>query len=92
MDRSLKWSEAFAGGGEEVDEEHQRLVALINDLCTTPTMQDPSEVARGLRALVAEAKRHLAHETLMLRELLRDLEAPANEHVPRQLKTTIAAE
>jgi hemerythrin len=91
MERSLKWSEAFGGGHEELDREHHRLVALINDLYTSVTIRDAMEVARRLRALVAESKRHLEHETLVLRELRRDLESPANEHVPRQLKTSIAA-
>ena len=90
MDRSLKWSEAFAGGHDGLDREHHRLVALINDFCTSVTIGGAAEIARRLRALVAEAKRHLEHETLVLRGLRRELETPANDHLPRQLKTIIA--
>ena len=91
MDRPLIWSEAFAVGHEGLDDEHRRLVALINDLCTPVRTRDTTDIAGRLRALTAETNRHLAHETLVLREFRRDLEDPPNRHVPRQLKTTIAA-
>ena len=91
MDRPLIWSEAFAVGHEELDKEHRRLVALINDLCTCVTTRDAMEIAGRLRALTAEAKRHLGHETLVLRDFRRDLEDRANQHVPQHLKTSMAA-
>jgi hemerythrin len=91
MDRPLIWSEAFAVGHEGLDKEHRRLVVLINDLCTCVVTRDADEIATRLRTLTTEAKAHLEHETVVLREFRRDLEEPSNQHVPRQLKTTIAA-
>jgi len=91
MNRPLIWSEAFAVGHEGLDQEHRRLVALINDLCTCVTTRDAREIASRLHALVTEAERHLRHETLVLREFRRDLEDPPNHRVPPQLKTKIVA-
>jgi hemerythrin len=79
-------------GHEGLDEEHRRLVALINDLCTSSgAMRDAREIARRLRALTAEAKIHTEHETLVLSEFRRDLEDSPHQHVPHHLKTAIAA-
>lgn len=91
MDRPLVWSETFAVGHEEIDNEHGRLVVLINDLCASTAMRDAKEIARRLRVLIAESKRHTEHETVVLREFWRDLEDPANQHLPNHLKTAIAA-
>ena len=91
MDRPLIWSRTFDVGHEGLDKEHRQLVALINDLCTCVATRDAKEIARRLRALTAEAKAHLEHETVVLREFRRDLEDPTNQHVPRQLKMTIVA-
>ena len=91
MDRPLIWSEAFAVGHEELDKEHRRLVSLINELSTSATTRDATEIARRLRALTAETRRHLDHETRVLRKFGRDLEDPPNRHLPHQLRATIAA-
>jgi hemerythrin len=91
MTRPLIWSEAFAVGHGGLDKEHRRLVAHINDLCTCVTTRDAAEIESRLHALTAEADRHLQHETVVLREFQRDLEDPPNQHVSRQLGTTISA-
>jgi hemerythrin len=91
MDRPLVWSETFAVGHEAIDDEHCRLIALINDLCASVAIRDAKEIARRLRVLIAESKRHTEHETVVLREFWRDLKDPANRHLPNPLKTSMAA-
>jgi hemerythrin len=90
MNRPLIWSEAFAVGHEGLDEEHRRLVAHINDLCTCESSRDTAEIAGRLRALTADTEGHLKHETLVLREFRRGFTNSGNQKVSRQLKTTIA--
>jgi len=69
MDRPLIWSEAFAVGHDELDQQHRHLVMLINELGTSyGATRDTREIARGLRPLTEAATKHMRHETLVLRQ------------------------
>ena len=77
MDRPLQWSESFSVGHSELDEEHRRLVADINDICHAYRAgQPPKRLHALLNSLATDTKRHLAHEDAVLREFSAEAKRP----------------
>lgn len=78
----MKWSDEFSIGVDELDNDHKKLVGLINEL------YDAVEAGRGhealgkiLDGLIFYVSYHLSHEEgLFLRAQYPDLEAHKREH------------
>jgi len=67
--RLLKWGSHYHLGIEQIDEEHERLALLLNELYLNHRNEEPrSLLGRGLREFIAANAEHFAaEEELMLR-------------------------
>lgn len=86
----LPWSESFAVGIAQLDEEHRALVDLINVVCRHARGGRKGQALQALDALLAMAARHFQHEEAVLRGLngYGDLENHAGEHRNRMSQIT----
>ena len=83
MDRPLKWSETYNVGHDELDAEHRRLIAAINDVCAACDGGGSAESLRALlKAVERETVKHLTHENTVMHELF----AGTAHHVAGEVK------
>lgn len=86
MSKLFNWTDSFLTGLELVDEQHQELVSMINDLgelTLTSDNFDQDKFDSSRFALVAYAKHHFSEEMAQMKRLgldRRHLEAHALEH------------
>lgn len=67
---ALPWSETYAVGHPELDEEHHRMVDLINWSCRACVEnQAPDALLAVLQELEALTETHFAHEERLLEEI-----------------------
>ena len=78
----IVWSERYSVGISRIDEQHQRLIDLINDLHAAMLAKgDESELSKLLEGLAAYAVSHFAtEETLMKKFSYPDYDRPKAEH------------
>jgi hemerythrin len=81
----IQWSDALSVNLPEFDEEHKKLVKIINELHDALGLGKGSEVmSKTLRELVSYAQTHFKHEEefMMLHNFpVADFEAHRKEHV-----------
>lgn len=67
MIKRLKWEEKFSVGVPEMDQEHQRIIAMINRLQDTFAIKNGMEMAGELLSQMTRyAQDHFRHEEKML--------------------------
>ncbi len=65
----LEWNEGLSMCIPEIDAEHQRFISLVNDLNESIIARmDVEVVKRCMRAIVADATSHFAHEEALFKE------------------------
>jgi len=70
---SLKWTEAFSVGYDELDEDHRRLVKAVNDICGAYRAGHPAQFLHSLlEALERETEKHFKHENAVMLEIYND--------------------
>ena len=84
----IRWRESFATGVEQFDQEHKRLVALVNLMFEAIRDKRTEEVvAQASTELVAHAVEHFAHEEQAMEALAySDIEAHKEEHAQLRAK------
>lgn len=64
----IVWSDDYSVGIQEIDEQHKRLIALINELYTAVAQkQNHAQLSRILDGLVEYTKIHFAVEECLMR-------------------------
>jgi hemerythrin len=64
----ITWSDRYSVGVEKIDAEHQKLVALVNELYAAIMAGNPADVtARVLNSLVAYTLSHFASEEMLMK-------------------------
>jgi hemerythrin-like metal-binding protein len=70
LSKPLRWSEAFSIGHPDLDEEHRRMIDLINLICLAcSTNQHARRSLALLRELETLTETHFEHEETMLEGL-----------------------
>ncbi|MEG3640769.1 bacteriohemerythrin [Magnetococcus sp. PR-3] len=64
--RLLQWHDRYAIGIDDVDEEHKKLLAMINVLLVGLRMEDLNGANMALNELLLYTKYHFEHEELFL--------------------------
>nr|CRH04751.1 Putative bacteriohemerythrin [Candidatus Magnetococcus massalia] len=64
--RLLQWYDRYAIGIEDVDEEHKKLLAMINLLLVGLRMEDVNGANMALNELLLYTKYHFEHEEMFL--------------------------
>jgi hemerythrin len=66
---AIQWDESLSVGIPEIDADHQRFIALVNDLNSAiSSRQEKPEVERRLRLIIADAHIHFEHEEKLFAE------------------------
>lgn len=66
---AVQWNESLSVGIAEVDADHQRFIALVNELNSAIAgRQEKPEIERRLMLLIADAKIHFEHEEKLFSE------------------------
>jgi hemerythrin len=82
MEASLRWSEAFSVGHDELDEEHRRLVKAVNDVCDAyRARKSRNFIYSLLKSLERETEKHLQHENAVMLEICADTKRPIPDEV-----------
>ena len=69
MIKRMKWEEKFSVGVPEMDQEHQRIIAMINRLQDTFAIKGGMEMAGELLGQMTQyAQDHFRHEEKLLEE------------------------
>ncbi|OLN31264.1 Methyl-accepting chemotaxis protein [Desulfovibrio sp. DV] len=77
----IAWDESLAVGVDEIDAQHQSIIALINDLATRKNQADEATTTQALHFLRNYLHDHFELETeLMLDMGYPDLEAHRQQH------------
>ncbi len=78
----ITWEQAYAVGHPEIDDDHRRVLELINDLDAAVAADEPAEaVAAGFAALSRHVAEHFAREERVMAERgYPDLAAHRQEH------------
>lgn len=84
----IKWRDSYETGVEQFDQEHQKLVALVNLMFEAIRDKSTEEVvAQASTELVTYAVEHFAHEEQAMEALAyNDLEAHKEEHAQLRAK------
>jgi hemerythrin len=84
----IVWSDEYSVGVPEIDTQHQRLVAMLNDLHAAMSRGDADEAIDGiLRALVQYTLAHFATEERLMQSVeFPDYAAHKSEHERLTLK------
>ncbi|MEA4858669.1 MAG: bacteriohemerythrin [Solidesulfovibrio sp.] len=72
----ISWDSCLSVGVTEIDEQHQAIIGLINDLEAKQDSDDPAVVTAALRFLRDYLERHFALEE----KLMADIAYPHREH------------
>src|SRR5512138_983301 len=86
----LPWSNSFAVGIAQLDEEHRALVDQINAVCRRSRGGRMDEALQALDVLLEKGARHFEHEEAVLRGLngYGELDNHASEHRNRLAQLT----
>jgi hemerythrin len=78
----LNWSEELSVGDPEVDAEHQRFIAMVNELNDAISQRKALEkIKKCMNAIIEDAEMHFAHELeLFITQGRADVETHRNRH------------
>ncbi len=94
--KKIIWSDSFSVGNAEMDAQHQKIIAMINDLIDAQTSQElPTRLHQALHDMFLYSRNHLSDEEALLRDLdFPDLDAHIAEHeeyIERMATLSLAA-
>ena len=84
MIEPFPWSDAFAVGDVDLDDEHRRIVGLINEICVNVLAQKRERKLLLLRELQAVSEAHFRNEEAVLAQVASEI----NQHHLRTVVQT----
>lgn len=80
--RFIRWKESFSVGNKDIDDDHKKLLGMINQLQTAAHYQtDEALIESTLNELIEYTKYHFSREEDMMKEKnYPDIEAHMKEH------------
>jgi len=88
MIEPFPWSDAFAVGDDRLDDEHRRMVDLINQVCTSVIIEQHDKKASLLNELLAISEVHFRHEEALLVKVATEID---QHHLRTTVLTAIEA-
>lgn len=65
----IEWSDKFSVGVESMDQQHMRIIAMINELIENPQhLEDQTLVSKQLETMISYALEHFELEEKLLKE------------------------
>ncbi len=64
----IVWSDAFSVGNKKLDNQHYKIVSLINELICMPDFRNQSEALDCITRMLAYSREHLEYEEQILED------------------------